>query len=542
MSEGQDELSRFSQANLLADQGRIDEAVAALQALDGFGPAHANLALLLEQKRDLHGALAQHRLACALMPGHAQVWFNAGTALEHARHYTESEAAYRRALALHPHFAEAWHNLGNCLQEQGRVKEAAQAYNQALSLNPDFAPAKSSRLMNLHYLPDAGPEAIFEATTSCAPPCREKTATKRRQDGPLRIGLLCAYVRRHPLGALALAGLERLDRQRFSLHVYVNGPSGDESAKRLQAASKGWTEIDALSDQVVAEKIASDGIDILIDLAGHTRGHRLGVMALRPAPLQIHWGCAYWNGLGMPAIDYILTDRTEAPPDNLPPLTETPLYLPDSFACFNPPDDLPPVSPLPMLERGSPSFASFNRLAKLNDKLLALWGRLMDAAPKGSRLIVQAHAFDDEGVRERFLDRLNAVNIRASQVELIGAMTAQDVLKAYARADVALDSFPWSGSIITLEALMMGLPVVTWPHPSIAGRHSASFLTSLGKTEWIADSADDYIAKALDLVSNPNRLNTIRAGLRQQLLDSPVCDATMFAKNLEETLLQAWNG
>ncbi|MBF0169286.1 MAG: tetratricopeptide repeat protein [Alphaproteobacteria bacterium] len=537
-------LARLDQANKLTDQGRTEEAEALLRQLQGFAPAHANLALLLEQKRDLLGALEQHRCAAALMPDNRLIQFNLATALEHARRYQESEAAYRLALALDPQFAEAWHNLGNCLQEQGRVEEADQAYRQALRLKPDFRAARSSHLMNLHYLKDATPQAIHDTTkayaaalarqdkTSPAPPRADKT--------PLRIGLLCAYVRSHPLGSLAEAGLSALDHERFPLFFYVNEPGEDDCARSLRTHCKEWRQIGELSDQAVAQQIEADGIDILIDLAGHTRGHRLGVMALKPAPVQMHWGVAYWNGLGMEAIDFLLTDRVEVPPDSSFPLSEAPLYLPHSFACYHPPDDAPPVSSLPMLEHGAPCFGSFNRLAKLNDGVLELWGRLMAAAPEGSRLFVQAHAFDDESVRQRFLERLAAVGIASDQVELVGALKHADLLAAYAKVDVALDCFPWSGSIITLEALLMGVPVVTCPHPSITGRHSASFLSSLGETGWIARDADSYIATALDLVSDATRLAGIRSGLRDRLLASPVCNGALFARNLESLLTKAW--
>lgn len=536
-------LARLEEANRLADLGRGGEAEALLESLGGFAPAQANLALLKEARHDLLGAIFHHREACRLLPTHPQVWFNAANTLEHARHYCESEAAWRQALALKPDWAEAWNNLGSCLQEQGRVLEADAAFRRAIALKPDFLAAHSSFLINLHYLPQATPEAIHEATLAVgrlyARPLTP--AAPRKPKDKLRIGLLCAYVRRHPLGSLVVAGLAKLDPERFPLFAYVNESSQDTSAARLRANCREWRDIGPLSDEQAAKSIQADGIDILIDLAGHTRGHRMGVLALKPAPLQIFWASAYWNGLGLEAVERVITDRVECPPDAPVPLLERPLYLQDSFACFDPPDDAPPVSPAPILTRKTPSFASFNRLAKLNDEVLALWGRVLAASP-AARLVVQAHAFDDVGVRQNFIVRMKAVGVAEDRLHLLGALSHHDVLKAYGEADVFLDSFPWAGSIIAMESLFMGVPVIALPHPSISGRHAASLLSTLGEPDWIAKNPDDYVAKALELVSDPLRLADIRANLRQRFLVSPLCDAKRFAAGLECLLQNAWLG
>lgn len=529
-------------ANALADLGRLAEARRRLEQALALAPdwaeAHANLALVLDGLGVFDAGLDAHRLAARLAPDQAAIQFNLGTALERSRRYEEGEAAYRRALARAPGFAEAWHNLGNLLQETGRVEEADQAYRRALALKPDFPQARSSHLMNLHYLPEAKPEDIFAAHREWnalhgrhAP---EPHANPPDPDRVLRVGYLAAYYRDHPLGFLSEAALVRHDPQAVSVFVYVNN-RGDGAEARLRPRTAGWCDLSRLADDQAAQSIRADGIDILVDLAGHTRDHRLGVMARRPAPVQLHWGAAYWNGTGLDAIDGLITDRIEVPPDHPPPLRETPLYLPGSYICYRPPDNAPPVAPAPRRANGFPTFGCFNRIAKINDRVMALWAGLLQDHPQ-ARLVLQDRSFDDQAQRERILERFAAHGVEAARLDLLGARSRREVLEAYGRIDVALDSFPWSGSIITLEALLMGVPVVTWPADSIAGRHSASYLASLGHSDWIAANAREY----RDLAGKLAESDLSRPALRQALLSSSLCDGTAFARNLETLYRAQW--
>ncbi|MCC7167131.1 MAG: tetratricopeptide repeat protein [Rhodospirillales bacterium] len=535
---------RNNLGNALADLGRLAEARRHLEAALAMAPdrveAPANLALVLDGLGEFALGLEHHRLAATLAPGHAAIQFNLGTALERARLYDEGEAAYRQALALAPDFAQAWHNLGNLLQETGRVEEADAAYRRALDLKPDFLQARSSHLMNLHYLPNARPEAIFAAHREwndrhgrfAAQPFANSPDPER----PLRVGYLAAYYRDHPVGFLSEAALSNHDPGAVALFVYVNN-RGDAAEARLRPRAAGWRDLSSLSDDQAAQHIRADGIDILVDLAGHTRDHRLGVVARRPAPIQLHWGAAYWNGTGLDAIDGLITDRIEVPPDHPPPLSETPLYLPGCYVCYRPPDDAPPVAPSPRAANGVPTFGCFNRIAKINESVVALWGRLLRDCPK-ARLVLQDRSFDDVAQRARIRARFAAQGVEAARLDLVGALPHRAVLEAYGRVDVALDSFPWSGSIITLESLLMGVPVVTWPADSIAGRHSASLLSALGCPEWIAPSAETYCDLAAKLAeSTPSR-----PALRQALLNSSLCDANGFARNLEALYRACWRG
>jgi protein O-GlcNAc transferase len=533
--------------NTLADMGRLAQAEAEYRqalAQDGdCGEAHAGLALLMEARGAREPALFHHFRATEILPRSAEARFNLGTALEGAGRYGEAEAAYRRALALREAFPAAWNNLGNLLQETGRVLEADSCFRRALQLAPGFAIAHSSLLMNLHYRTDLEPEAIWaehlDWAKRHAPAPRTGHANRRDPARPLKVGYLAAYYRNHPAGFLTEAALSRHDPAQVEFFVYVNNAGEDGAAERLRAFAAGWRAIGDLGDEEAADLIQADGIDILVDLAGHTRDHRLGLVALKPAPLVLHWGAAYWNTTGLAQLDGLITDRIEVPPEAPPPLAERPLYLPNSYVCYRPPGDPPALAPPPLLERGHPTFGSFNRVAKLNDLVLDLWGRLLAQSPQ-ARLVLQDRSFSDGDCQGRMLARLAGRGIEAGRVTLLGRLSHSEVLEAYGQIDVALDTFPWSGSIITCEALLMGVPVVTLPGRTIAARHSASYLTTLGRPEWIAASGEDYIAKALELVASPQALAGLRAGLREELLASPLSAGEAFARNLESLYRNLW--
>jgi protein O-GlcNAc transferase len=538
--------------NVLADMGRLGPSEAeyrkALEKDANSGEAHAGLALLMEARGAREQALFHHFRSVEILPQSPEARFNLGTALEGQGRYGDAEAAYRRALSLREAFPEAWNNLGNLLQETGRVMEADSCFRRALELNPGFALAHSSLLMNLHYQNGLDPQAVFaehlEWAKRHAPPPRKGHGNAPDPGRPLKVGYLAAYYRNHPAGFLTEAALAHHDPSQVQFFIYVNNAGEDGAAQRLRPLATAWREIGHLSDEAAADLIQGDGIDILVDLAGHTRDHRLGVAALKPAPLVLHWGAAYWNTTGLSCLDGLITDAIEAPPEALPPLAERPLYMSDSYVCYRPPDDLPLVAPPPLLENGFPTFGGFNRVAKLNDAVLNLWGRLLAQAPK-ARLVLQDRSFSDGDCCNRMLARLAERGVEAGRVTLLGALAHKEVLQAYGQIDVALDTFPWSGSIITCEAVLMGVPVVTLPGRTIAARHSASYLMTLGRKDWIAQTEAAYIAKTLELVSKPAALADLRQGLRVELLKSPLCEGKAFARNLESLyrgLWQEWCG
>jgi predicted O-linked N-acetylglucosamine transferase (SPINDLY family) len=286
--------------------------------------------------------------------------------------------------------------------------------------------------------------------------------------------------------------------------------------------------------------VCKDGIDILVDLAGHTAENRLLVFARKPAPVQITW-LGYPNTTGMPVMDYRLTDEIADPPGEAGHYhSETLIRLPDGFLCYSPPDDAPEVSGLPARQSVRITFGSFNNLPKINEAVIALWSRLLLQVPQ-SDLLLKSKQFADAHVRQRFLDLFTSHGIAAERITLQPRVpSTAGHLALYDRVDIGLDPFPYNGTTTTCEALWMGVPVITLRGDRHAGRVGASLLTRVGLKELIAESEAHYIEIGKKLARDLDGLEELRTDLRARMQASTLCDGQSFARMMENTFRLFW--
>jgi predicted O-linked N-acetylglucosamine transferase (SPINDLY family) len=309
-------------------------------------------------------------------------------------------------------------------------------------------------------------------------------------------------------------------------------------SQRLRRHCAQWLVVADLDDAALANRIRSDGVDVLIDLSGHTLNNRLPVLAWKPAPVQLSW-LGYCGSTGLANVDAFVADPWIVPDGCAGEFVERVVRLPQTFLCFTPPPFDLAVGPLPALANGSIRFGCFNQLAKMNEPVVALWAKVMHAVP-GSQLVLQAQALQDPAIRRRVLDRYAKHGIEPERLSLQPARSREDYLAAYAQVDIALDPFPYPGGTTTLEALWMGVPVLTLPGASALSRQGLSIMQNLGLADWVAKDADDYLARAVQLAADATVLAELRRGLRQRLLSSPLCDATRFAGHFEQALRAEW--
>ncbi|MEM5284573.1 tetratricopeptide repeat protein [Paraburkholderia sabiae] len=561
-------------------QGAIAAYRAALSLAPDYADALSNLGYVLRETGDSLGAIRCCKQAVRLNPAHAQAWINLGNALldfgsdeealdsyikalalnpndanahnnvgnileKYGRAASAAES-YQRALALEPHRASLHNNLGNVLRDQGQLDQATASYKQAVALDPGFAQAHSNLLLLLNTRPDVSLNEQFDEARKfgerqTAKAQRFEHAASASEAGKrLRVGFVSGDLNSHPVGFFLESVLGHLDRARIELVAYATRNRDDAVSQRLLPQFSAWHDVSRLDDAICARRIRDDAIDILVDLSGHTNHNRLPVFAWKPAPVQATW-LGYFATTGLASIDYVIADRHVLPLDEASQFLEAPWHLPDSYLCFTPPPFDIAVGPLPAnaIANGAITFGCFNHLVKLNDAVVALWARVLDAVP-GSRLLLKTRQLDDPTVQQATLDRFAAHGIDAKRLILEGQSPRAELLAAYNRVDIALDPFPYAGGTTSVEALWMGVPVLTRRGERFLSHVGESIVNTAGLPDWIASDDADYIAKAVSFSAQRDELAALRSTLRERLLASPLCDAPRFARHLEDAFHGMW--
>jgi FkbM family methyltransferase len=509
--------------------------------------ANVGLGEILFHRHQLNEALARFEKVLELEPDHY-------IARQRKVHILTKQHKYEAAATLCEELIAQGGNtryaslneLGTIRRNLGQLELARECYRQAAK-QTSTDPAPLSNLITIsHYLPDCSPAEILKLSRLWGRKFAQRT---RRTERPipidlsptrrLKVGMISDGFRQHPVGAMITTPLEQLVKFGFDLYFYSSNAAVDCITLRLQNIASQWTIISTSSDAALAQRIRDDGIDILIDLAGHNSGSRMRTVALEPAPLIIKWVGGLINTTGVESIDYLITDGIESPPNSDDMYTEKLIRMPDDYICYMPPAQIPNVDSLPAIRNGYITFGCFNNPTKLNSALIEQWARLLCAVPN-SRLYLKGGPFGSAELRQNVAATLASHGIDADRICMEGHSKHYQLFECYNNVDIALDPWPYSGGLTTCEAMLMGVPVVTLPGPTFAGRHSATHLINAGMPELVANSWDEYISRAAELASDIDSLSKIRKHLRQILLASPVCNAEKYGRHLADALRAIW--
>ena len=530
--------------------GELAEAVVLYEQALSLNPnipeALSNLALALKDLGQPDAAIARYQQALALKPNAPEILSNLGVLLKGQGRTDEAIACYQKALALKPDSPNAHSNLGNALKDQGRFDEAIACYRQALALRPGYPEASwnlGSAIFDMHYSERYCDHNTLDAAllygrhVSRGNPRKDfanATDPKRR----LRIGYVSADFRNHAVAFLFYGTLAAHDPAEVEVYLYSNSRDDDDMTARLRSLAHDWRTIVGTSDADVEAMIRRDGIDILVDLAGYAAGQRLPLFALKPAPVQATW-LGYLDTSGLAAMDYFLTDRFVVPTEDKASFSETVEYLPDVHFCFSPAGlDVPIVARSDMTRL---TLGSFNTWTKVSDGTIALWSRIMSEIPD-CQLLLKTTQLDNPATRSQAIERFAAHGISADRLilETTFSPARSDSLAVYNRIDIALDPFPYNGCTTTVEALWMGVPVVTLRGKRSVARAAEAILTVAGLPNLVADDGDAYVKTVKALAEDRIYLRALKSGLRATLEKSPIFDCAKFAQALEGLYRNMW--
>lgn len=535
--------ARFAAANARARAAAWDEAAERYRDLidvaPGFAPARVNLAATLLAARDVGAAHETAVEAARRFPDFAPAWAVLGeAAIERARP-AEAEAAFARALEIAPD-ASLWAKRALALQGQGLAAAARAAFDRARALAPADASIASAALFADHYDPIGAPADALARARAWPNPAPGAARPSPRDPDPerrLRVAYASPDFANHSCSYFLAPLLAAHDRAAVEVFAYSDVAAPDGVTAAFRGLDLVWRDMTGRDDESFLAQARADGIDVLVDCAGHTTGNRMGVFARRAAPVQTTW-LGYPGTTGLDTFDARLVD-SETDPDGAR-ASEPFVRVAGGFLAYLPPPYAPEPGPPPFARKGHVTFGSFNNLPKLNPRTLELWARAVAPVPN-ARLLIKARGLDEDATAARVRASLARAGLAAERVELRGFVDGVDAhIALYGEIDIALDPTPYNGTTTTCEALWMGVPVLTLAGDRHAGRVGVSLLTRAGLSDLIAASPEGFAANAAALAQDGEKLAELRAGLRARLAASPLCDGRRLAREFETVYRAAW--
>lgn len=526
-----------------------DEAVVslnrALSIKPDYAAALANRAVALRELQRFDEALADGNRAITLAPDDANGWLARASILLQIQQIAQASHDCEKALAIAPDSIQAHLVLGLCLAGLGRIEEALASFDRALDIQPDFQSAISNKIFTLDFMADASVEQHQQARQIWWERIGAKIASEaagphdndRDPDRRLVLGYVSSDFNAHSAAFIFKPVLQHHDRAQFEIVCYSCSSKMDATTGEFQGIADRWRDASQWTDDRLAVEIRADGVDILIDLSGHTRGNRLGVFARKPAPIQVHgWG--HGTGTGLPTIDYLFSDPVAIPFAVRHLFAETVVDLP----CFVTLTPLPAAidrAPTPAISNGFVTFGVFNRISKISDEAAEVWSRILERVP-GSRLLIKDVALDDQLVRDNLLARFAACRLPAERVDLLGATLRSEHLASFNRVDICLDPFPQNGGVSTWEALQMGVPVVAKLGSSLPSRAAGSILTALGLPDWVTDSHEAYVEIAASRAAEIGDLDRLRRELPGRINAAAAGNPVSYARAVDDAYRAMW--
>jgi len=515
----------------------------ALEFNSSYAEAYNSMGAANEKLGNKSDALKNYQKAIEIRPDYAEAYNSLGTLYSSLSKFDKSLSNYKKAIQLKKNYEKAYNNLGNLLNSLGKFNEATNAYKEAIKIKPNYPKAYSNLLFNLIYKTDFDLNYYLSEAKKFRLNCKiikKLKFTYKYETNPkkLRVGFVSADFGNHPGGFFTLGLLRELRKKDFELIAYPTIERKDEFSHHFKSLFSKWSPIKNKDDENVVKQIINDGIHILIDLQGHSAKNRLPIFIYKPAPVQVTW--LGQGSTGISEIDYFIGSNHIIPKDEEKHYVEKVLRLPEISQCFTPPDFDLKIENLPAIKNNFITFGCVNKLAKVNDEVIALWSKILSSVPN-SKLLLKNKLLNSKEIIETTIQRFKKQNVKKEQLILEGeSKTRKELLNIYNKIDIALDPFPFQGNTTSIEAAWMGVPMITLKGNRYISHFGESINSNLDMPNWIAENYKDYILKAKKFSSDINNLSKIRTNLRQTCLQSPVFDSKRFSKHFDQMLWKIW--
>ncbi len=493
-------------------------------------------------------ATANFEKAINLDPKFMDAHNNLGIAYKNCGKFKKSFAAFQNALKINPNYHLSNYGLGDLYTQFNEIDKAIDSFKKAIDSRPDFALAYSNYLFFLNYLEKYDSKFYYESSLNYSKSLKRLEANLlspfkyNKFTKKLVIGFVSGDLKKHPVGYFLFETLKYLKNMDLELIAYSNliEEKEDTLTQELKFCFSKWHHVKKLNDLDLTNLIRNDGVNLLIDLSGHSAQSRLSIFANKPAPLQVTW-CGYLNTTGLKEIDYIIADPFVLDKDQESFFSEKVWRLPDIWNSLSQPNYNIQVGNLPAIKNKFITFGSFNNLYKMNDSVIELWSKLLKKIPNSKLFLKYRNLLNNTFYKSSIINKFHNFSIGQEQLILEGfSPKRENLLETYNKIDISLDTFPYSGATTNFESVWMGVPVLVLKGKKFISRCGESVNHNLGMSDWIAQNKEDFVSKAVKICSDYQQLSVLRANLRNKAVNSPLFDAKRFAENFYEALWKMW--
>ena len=528
--------------------GDLDKAEAearkGIELAPDSSAAHSVLGKILRSKGKPLESIDALNVAIKLAPDLAEPYREMGLSMSENGQYDLSMKAYEMAIERDPDDGIAHNNAGMTHILLGQLSEAIECFDEAIRAIPTFSLAHSNKLYSMTYVPGVSQDDLAQQHFAFGEIYDKEYDEANFTNSPdpdrrLKIGYVSPDLRQHVVVTFFEEVMKAHDRDQFEFYAYAEVHNPDDVTARLKGYFDHWYSTVERNHVEVAQKIMADGIDILVDLAGHTGNNRLPVFGFKPAPVQCSW-IGYANTTGLKNMDYIFTTPNYVPPETAPRLSEEIYYLPRVPTTFRPPANPPKLEGQPFERNGHVTFGCFNNAIKVGKTAIDTWSKILCAAPD-TKLFLKAHAYRGEQAVETSKAAFAARGVDPDRIICEGPSEHAEYLTRYDAIDLALDPFPYNGGTTTLEALYLGIPLLALEGEAWVSRNGSAILKAMGEEDLIASSTDDYIAKAVDLARNPEKLKALRGErIHEHFVATGITDPIAQTRDVENAYRDIW--